>query len=167
MNDDQFAWPFDRGLSGQLLMACSRFEHSLVALKRFRKARRKEGLIEADRKTFARDDKISKKFDVALSDDGDVSLANETLMREPPRRLQQAENENDWEWAKLTYGSGLLGALEAAFQVRNNIAHGGKYFDREPMLVVRADELVRAAIVIVFAAAECDDEVNATFTGKE
>jgi hypothetical protein len=169
MNDDQFEWPFDRNLSSQLLMACSRFEHSLIALKRFRKVRKKEGLIEADRKAFACEVQISKEFQGILSADGDLSRAHETLMRtpEPPRRLQRADNENGWEWADRAYESGLLGTLEAAFQVRNNIAHGGKYFDREPTLVARADELIRAAIVIVVAAARCDAKVNATFTGKE
>jgi hypothetical protein len=166
MNDDRFEWPFDRSLSSQLLMACSRFEHSLVALKRFRKAGEKGNKIEADRKAFAGDTQISKEFERAVSSDCNVSRANKTLMHTPPRRLQHASNEG-WEWAERKYESGLLGALEAAFQVRNNIAHGEKYFDREPQLVARANELIRAAITVISAAAECDPDVNAKFTGKE
>jgi hypothetical protein len=141
--------------SDELFRIFARFEFALK-MAGFCKMRNNAVVLDWD--CFANSNQIGKKFFDHVCE----AEVCPTLIGSPPK----SETIADGAWgfncvvAKPTSPQELFGALR---RVRNNLFHGGKYFDDDND---RNEKLVSDAISVLLLAAECHTDVGCYFEGR-
>lgn len=152
--------PFDglrmpRDLACEFFALFSRFEFALKELERYR--RDQNGMAAPAWRAFG--DAAGHRVRIAL--DSTLATAINTLTVRPPQ-VQLANG--DWADQRLVGNTVIAQAIDASVRVRNNLFHGGKHSPHSPE--GRDEELVRAALVVLKACLEADNELANLFDDR-
>ena len=141
--------------SDEFFRIFARFE---FALKMAGYCQLQKDKVEIDWDGFANNPRMGKPFfEIAMT-----SSLCPTILTDPPK----AETISNGQWGfassaeKPASVQDLMGHVR---RVRNNMFHGGKYFDGDEG---RDAALVSEAIAVLLAAAEIDPDINFFFEGR-
>lgn len=141
--------------SDELFRIYARFE---FALKMAGHCALQGKAVEVNWDAFANKETIGKKFFDHVRDTGMCP----TMMKDPPK----PETIKDGQWGFADQATNPVCAQDLfglVRRVRNNLFHGGKYFDDDPR---RNTAIVAEAISILLLSLEWDNEVNFYFEGR-
>ncbi|ASY74358.1 MULTISPECIES: hypothetical protein [Sinorhizobium/Ensifer group] len=142
--------------SDELFRIFARFE---LALKMARYCRDVKGSVEITWDSFANSKHIGTKFLKHVRD----SQLCPTILSDPPKP-EVIDQSGAWGFAaKAAIPVSTQDLFGAVRRVRNNLFHGGKYFDSEPK---RDAALVAETIAVLLLAAEWEPDVNFFFEGR-
>lgn len=142
-------------LANKLFRVFARFE---FALKMAGFADDHRGKVEVSWDRFANSPPIGRQFWAFVRD---RNLCP-TILASPPRaeKIEQGQYGFEEEARRPASAQDLFGAVR---RVRNNLFHGGKYFDDDQQ---RSRLLVKETIAILLTAAEQHPDINFYFEGR-
>ncbi|KAB2684399.1 hypothetical protein [Brucella tritici] len=139
----------------ELFRIFARFE---FALKMAGYAKMDHGMVKICWDDFAKSDAIGDKFFREV--DGSKTLP--LLMNDPPKADRILDGRYGFE-DRAQPPKCVIELFRHVRRVRNNLFHGGKYFDYD---IVRSEQLIAEAIYTLLLACERHPDVNFFFEGR-